>query len=422
MAEVAAVQQDAPASPIRLRWVVIVALLGWAAYAAYPRLVATWRLHDAAAAFANYGLCMAGPTGPAKLRDNPTEFKALVRRRLISARVDDRPFERCAKHVRDISGSIEVERAHRAQAGEFREYGVSPRASVSIGALNVSNSSLRELADAAWPFVRDGWTRLVRPSSTAYEAPHPVSTPRSARGSGLPGWRPRYRSTAKLSDGSFVLAMGQGANLSAFHSRDGGVTWASISPTRRAVTSISERCIAPDSGRSFMFGLSDDGRSHTASYLGPDGAPLTVLLAPVPKAIVAAACDNDALVVALRTAEKRTELMACLYRKACRTMPMPKLGGPLEVSHFPVDIARVGGVTVMAINTSGVVRVTSTRNFGETWLPFTVAYDSGGLRRAGPTRLLSVGDRILLHGTMSRGLKSYPVLASDDFGASWRTP
>jgi hypothetical protein len=40
---------------------------------------------DAPTAFADYALCMVGPTGPSLLRDNPVEFRSLGRRRLASA-------------------------------------------------------------------------------------------------------------------------------------------------------------------------------------------------------------------------------------------------------------------------------------------------------------------------------------------------
>jgi hypothetical protein len=39
-----------------------------------------------------------------------------------------------------------------------------------------------------------------------------------------------------------------------------------------------------------------------------------------------------------------------------------------------------------------------------------------------PTRLLSLGDRVLLYAGAERDRPSYAVLASDDFGASWHAP
>src|SRR5579885_1631320 len=94
--EVAVLPEAAP-PVIRLRYFVLLGLL-WLCYSAIaPRIKAAWQLHSAATAFADYALCMVGPTGPSLLRDNPLEFRRLARRRLVAAGADDRPFSRCAK-------------------------------------------------------------------------------------------------------------------------------------------------------------------------------------------------------------------------------------------------------------------------------------------------------------------------------------
>jgi hypothetical protein len=71
------------------------------------------------------------------------------------------------------------------------------------------------------------------------------------------------------------------------------------------------------------------------------------------------------------------------------------------------------------------VRVYSSRDDGQTWTPPVVAYDASEVPEfasAGvPTRLLSLGNRVLLYAGAEREHPSYAVLASDDFGASWHS-
>src|SRR5262245_24117019 len=100
---------------VRLRYVLLLALL-WALGAAIaPRVRAAWQVHSVATAFADYALCMVGPTGPSLLRDNPAEFRRLARRRLIAAGADDRPFSHCARGAGIVTDSPAIERVHRAR-------------------------------------------------------------------------------------------------------------------------------------------------------------------------------------------------------------------------------------------------------------------------------------------------------------------
>src|SRR5690349_11731885 len=93
--------------PIRLRTLLILAILGVAVWVMHPRAHAAWQLHGAASGLADYALCMVGPTGPTLLRDNPTAFRALARRRLVSSEANDRPFQGCAKLALDVTGSAD---------------------------------------------------------------------------------------------------------------------------------------------------------------------------------------------------------------------------------------------------------------------------------------------------------------------------
>jgi hypothetical protein len=198
----------------------------------YPRAKAAWSLYSAATDFANYGLCMAGPTGPTLLRDTPREFWVLVRRRLITSAPESRPFEACARLSLGLTGDHSVSQSHLAEAQAFVEFGGVAadqkahgiRGGLELSALHIDSRLLAEQARQAWPFVRGGYTKLVKPSMGAVEAAHPVELPSPVIGSGLPGWEARYRAVL-VQDKWAWLAVGQGANLSVFSSSDHGLTW-----------------------------------------------------------------------------------------------------------------------------------------------------------------------------------------------------
>ncbi|HET9931793.1 MAG TPA: hypothetical protein VFQ35_13925, partial [Polyangiaceae bacterium] len=88
------------------------------------------------------------------------------------------------------------------------------------------------------------------------------------------------------------------------------------------------------------------------------------------------------------------------------------------------DVAQVKEVTVLASVAGGVVRVRSSRDHGKTWTPATVALDaeSAGipLADAKQVHLQPVGERLLLWVTGDGAQRSYPLVVSEDFGASFR--
>ena len=93
------------------------------------------------------------------MRDNKREFQRLVRMRLISASAQDRPFAQCAAKARDLTGNAQIERAHRASAASFAEYGLTGGVGQSapeleLGALHVTAEPVSELSRRAWPFAR----------------------------------------------------------------------------------------------------------------------------------------------------------------------------------------------------------------------------------------------------------------------------
>jgi hypothetical protein len=374
------------APPVRIRHFLLIGLLLVVGATALPRMRAAFRLHTAATAFADYALCMVGPTGPSLLRDNPAEFRRLARRRLIVAGASDRPFSRCAKGAYEVTQSLASERAHRAPAGSFAEYGSDAGESGSSGGvtrldeLAVNTKSLAELADQAWPFVRGGYTSLVQPSAYTTEAPHPAELPRPGAGRGL--------------------------------------------PPARSVT----RCTAPESGGAFLLTLSADRRTKIVRSLTPEGVTSDASLAPAEARVFAASCDDGALVVALgREGSRDVSLSACAYLGSCAPIALPRFGEDGPPPRYPLDIARVSGVTVRAVRVQGIVRVASTRDAGRTWTPFTVAFDSEAhpeLRFdvVAPDRLFVSGKRIVLYAAASRPTATFPMLVSDDAGASFHAP
>ena len=104
---------------------------------------------------------------------------------------------------------------------------------------------------------------------------------------------------------------------------------------------------------------------------------------------------------------------------------MPQFQG-VPVRH-PLDVARTAGATIIAVNMHDLVRVTSTRDDGRTWTPFALAFDAKAhpevrAEVAVPARLLALGERVLLYGGADRPSATYPVLISEDLGASFKAP
>ncbi len=420
--------------PIRLRHLVMLVGFGALCWGAYPRAMAGWQLHDQSSKLADYALCMAGPTGPSLIRDNPPEFRRLLRRRLLAAHASDRPFEACAALGRDLTKSEGVERIHQTQAWSFVEYGGDAADGARAGAatgptladLKVSVKPLSKLAKEGWPFIRGGYSRLIKPSSTAKGAPHPSELPRAAIGQGLPAWRVRYRAVMQNGPRDFTLAMGAEANLAVYRSTDAGVTWKSGAINDQKLSAFAERCPTA-SGRAYTIGLDDSGKYWVATSQGLDAEPMASRFAHATDQLIGAACDDTGLVIATRK-DKAAEVSVayCEYRLTCRALELPDVGPQGQKPRYPVDIARIDGTTVLATSKHGVVRVSSSRDAGKTWTPFTVAFDaeSSGVNTAVkvPSRLLTLGDMLVLYGGAPKPGMTYPVLMSKDHGASWGAP
>lgn len=409
-----------PAVPLRLRFVLLLAVLALGLSILYPRMQAAFRLHDSTVAVANYALCMVGPTGPTLIRDRPHDFQQLVRRRLIATEAAARPFGRCAKLARSVTSSVEIERAHGLTAAEFREY--SGRGA-SLSALGVSAAPLAQLARDAWPFSRSGYTQLIKPSLGAVEAAHVPAPARPALGRGLPARSGVYRNVWR--EGSvFGVALGSGSDTGLYSTSDRGVSFRALAPRADVIERHAERCESQTGRKHYRVSPREDGGAQQVLFALEAGEPVTSELAPISERILGTGCDERSL-VALTADRERLHLRVCPFGGRCGELPLPATFA--TAAPGSVDIAKLKGTVVLSQAQEGVVRAISSRDEGRTFTPPVVAFDAAEYRelvagRRVPGRLLALGDRLLLYGGAAKSSDAYLVLASDDQGASFRTP
>jgi len=416
----ATVATVAPAPPLRLRFVLILALVALGLWTGYPRLQAAFRLHDVTVATADYGLCMVGPTGPTLIRDRDSDFQRLVRRRLIASGPTDRPFHRCAKLALSVTGSVDSERLHNLTAVEFREYGGRGAALADLG---VSAAPLAQVFASAWPFARGGYTQLMKPSLGAHEAPHVPPPPRPAVGRGLPAKSGLYRNVWKEGNG-FGLALGAGSDTALFSTSDRGVTFRPLARRGDVFEQHAERCASLDGRRVYQLTPREDGGAQQVLFNLEGGAPQTSELSSIHERLLGSACDERSLVV-LTADRERLHLRLCPFDGRCGELALPP--SVLAAPPSGVDMAKLKGTVVLSSTQDGVVRVVSSRDEGRTFTPPVVAFDAAeypelALSRRAPSRMIALGDRLLLFSGAVKGSDSYPLLASDDQGVSFRTP
>jgi hypothetical protein len=405
----------------------LLGLVGLLASWVAPRAKAAWQIHAIGSALADYSLCMVGPTGPEMIRDDAQAFRRLVRRRLIGAAPDEAPFARCARAAGELSASPEAERVHVAKARSFVEYGIeaSGGGRNTLTMLRVDGSLLIQRAREAWPFVRGNPARLVRPSLGAREAVHPVPPAAAGLGRGLPPGRGLPKNTWRSGD-SLWVALGNNAGQSSYVSNDGGLSFRAARSAPGA-EERSGRCIGKDPRRGFTLSSDSDGSLLVSAFADErTGEPQAAVRGE--HRLYAVACDEDALVVAARADQSlAAELVLCRTGRTCVPLALPAVApfSPLTGESF--DLARVAGATVLAVESRGIVRVVSTRDDGTSWTPPNVAFDAGepSSPRADisvPTRLIAFGSRLFLYGATLKASQTYPLLASDDQGASFRAP
>lgn len=411
-----------PVLPVRLRYVVLLIAAGLSMRSLGLRALAYWQLHEAGAQLGNYAACMVGPTGPQLLRERPTDFWKLVRRRVVAAAADARPFAPCVPALRAFAGEARRP-AHEARASEFAEHALLRRNAkprYAVGDLTIGAERLETLEAAAWPFAPASMNTVIRPERRASVAPHPPEPPEPAAGRGLPAVDLGY-SALKIVGSSHALVTGQGANVAAYRSDDGGVSWASANVDDPAVDALSGWCASAGSGARFRL-------RHTGDQLRVDswsGADLETSY-PVVSAdgqLTSFACDSAAAVAVVREpGEERPLFRVCPHRSACKHLPVPGFLRAAVNDRATFSIARVEGTTVIAMALSGVVRVISSRDDGETWTPPVVAYDAAerGSAEGTPTHLLGLGQKLSLFAGGRTPSESYPVLFSSDLGVSWQ--
>jgi hypothetical protein len=345
------------------------------------------------------------------LTQSAQEFKALLRRRLLSAEDVEQPFVNCRslyEQLFETPGNPLL-----SAAGDFQVYsGLNGTTAPALEQLVPRVEELHALGEAAWPFTRKPTLEMIRPSAHAKEAPHPVEFPQPVAGLGLPSGDALYR-TAWQHGGTVHLALGQGAQLAVLESIDGGQVWTKGSLAAPGLGEHAGRCAATDSRQSFLF-EHDDGKIAVVSLAGDDPVGRTVLrIRAKPHQ---SSCDNNtALFIAEPADNEAPYIVLCQHAGRCG-----KLQVPATWTSGSFDIAQLDGVAIVATLTTGVVRVRSSRDRGKTWTPATIAMDVAGTGSSAEVHLQPIGSNLLLWVSDEGKRKAYPLAVSSDFGASFR--
>jgi hypothetical protein len=411
----------APPLPFRLRTLLGVLLLGCGAVTALPRMRAAWRLHGLVSKVADYGLCMAGPTGAVAIRDEPSRFRLLVRRRLVASEATNQPFTRCAALAAEISGRPELMVSHAQTASEFIEWGGG-------GQRHSINELLRALPDLAglharsWPLARKPLAELVRPSRGAFEAVHPMELPRPSPAVGLLMDGAVIRSAVDTTRGRFVVLSNE-HDVWAFRSRDNGRSWTATSAWQSALDGHAHHCVANATGSRFALAPVRAGAPPALllgnlTAMGTErhefGSPLDVVLR--------VACDESGAVTLIeRKGAVNYHVFTCPIGSHCREVVLPPEARQRDVL---VDVARVARTVVIALSRDGLVRVTTSRDEGVTMTPLALVFDARDSNLpAAETRfvpaLIGFDKQLQLTLSMQGGPTRY-TLWSDDYGASFR--
>jgi hypothetical protein len=263
----------------------------------------------------------------------------------------------------------------------------------------------------------------MKPSLGAAEAAHVPAPARPAVGKGLPPRAGVYRNVWR--DGSaFGVALGAGSDTTLLVTHDRGLSFRPLAHRGGALDDHAERCESPDRHRVYRLTPREDGSGQQVLFSLDAGPPLTSDLAPMTERVLGSGCDERSLVV-LTAERERLRLRACPFGGRCGELLLPaRYAG---ASAGAVDIAKVKGTIVLSLVQEGVVRVISSRDEGRSFTPAVVAFDAAeypelGAGRRPPSRLLGLGERLLLYTGASKSGEGYLLLASDDQGVSFRMP
>lgn len=405
-------------APFRLRWVLFLILTGAFALLLVPRATAAWRMYSIGPAAADYGLCMAGPTGAGLFLESDSEFRRVLRRRLVSSGATALPFARCAKLAAVLGGSPRLVSALSAPASAFREWESGTATAFSLEDLDLSVAVATGLYRRAWPLLRGEPGRLIKPSLTPPTAVHPRDPVKPAWGRGLPD-RTSWQRATLVEGQQAQVTLATGTRFTTYSSSD-GYAWREVPRSRAAHV---ERCGGPSGPFSAQVGIEPTSRAISVRTFRGQLLVHETEAVPATGELIATSCDDRGLVLLMRVAgESRIGL--CPYQQRCREMNLPTLGAELKVGQYPLDMVRLDGTTVVAATMGTVVRVASTRDNGLTWTPFSVAFDAGewgaGTYPELPSHLLALGSKVLLYSGFQQASAPYPLLISHDSGASFQ--
>ena len=408
-------------SGLRLRHLLAVGVCALGATWSLPRARAAWRLHDTAVLYADYGLCMGGPTGAVGLRDQPREFWRLVRRRLVASPPADSVFANCAQLAERLTGTHRVSELHRAKASEFAEWGAR-NSTLNLEQLERALPDLSLMSQSAWPFLRSSVALLIKPSLGAKEAIHPVQSARPGTVLGLQIHGKIFRARRVTERGWFVVTS-DGHDTRAMRSRDRGRKWMPTSPWQSALQGTNERCASDGSERTFGLVSRRAGVGPSVVYFDHESKTGQSFVGGPNSLVVSLACDEIAATIVTKSDGGEFGIWLCAANEPCKALPLPSIFSDLSADG--IDVARLRGATVIAISQGLVVRVISTRDDGRSYTPFTVALDHDdnfGAGHAGylPAQLLSIAGNLIMTQETVTGNAPSVALVSSDFGASWR--
>ncbi|MGC4066558.1 MAG: hypothetical protein QM784_18365 [Polyangiaceae bacterium] len=413
--------------PFRLRTALGVLLAVAVVWGMAPRASAAYRVNRLVSKVADYGLCMAGPTGALAVAEDPSRFRALVRRRLLAASPEEAPFAPCAELAGAFEGGTAVQDAHRAKAAAYLEWGGG--GSHNLNEIYRVLPVLEPMVHEGYPFVRKSLRELLVPTPGAREAVHPSDLPVPARVQGLRVSDAVVRSALDVGRGK-ILMLSNGREPWALRTRDQGRSWVATSAWQVAVERYVNRCAsAPTGPRYGVLPVVGGGRAAITIEPGELEPSRREVLRPGEN-VAALSCDESGVTALVRNRARGERILSCdATRGDCSEIRLP---ADLAFPGTKLDIARIGRATVVAMTSGGVLRITTTRDSGASFTPPTLVFDAKdgavpALNNGFVATLVPLGNALLLHlrpignGRIENsGVDGY-ALRSEDLGASFRS-